>query len=56
MKKIDIKENISALHKCEYCGCYDGIHKSDCPFIIMINEHDEKLKINKNIILQKTLF
>lgn len=20
--------------KCEYCGCYDGIHKSNCSFIL----------------------
>lgn len=19
--------------KCEYCGCYDGIHRSDCSFM-----------------------
>lgn len=20
--------------KCEYCGCYDGIHKSNCSFML----------------------
>ena len=22
--------------KCEYCGCYDGIHRSDCLFILRL--------------------
>lgn len=22
--------------KCEYCGCYDGIHRSDCLFILKL--------------------
>ncbi len=22
--------------KCEYCGCYDGIHKSNCLFILRL--------------------
>jgi hypothetical protein len=20
-------------NKCEYCGCYDGIHRTDCSFM-----------------------
>ena len=23
-------------NKCEYCGCTDGIHKSDCYFILKL--------------------
>lgn len=22
--------------KCEHCGCYDGIHRSDCLFILRL--------------------
>jgi hypothetical protein len=34
-----IKQNLSDSlksflpKKCEYCGCYDGIHKTDCSFM-----------------------
>ena len=27
--------------KCEYCGCYDGIHRSDCYFIKKISLDQE---------------
>lgn len=30
----DAKQSLGK--KCEYCGCYDGIHRSDCLFILRL--------------------
>ena len=34
-KKIDILKvlGLEEEKRCEFCGCSDGIHKSDCRFI-----------------------
>jgi hypothetical protein len=34
-KKLHISDVIKSLlpNKCEYCGCYDGIHRTDCSFM-----------------------
>lgn len=34
-KQLSLSDTIKSLmpKKCEYCGCYDGIHRADCFFM-----------------------
>lgn len=36
LKKAIAEAKESLEKKCEYCGCYGGIHKSDCLFILRL--------------------
>lgn len=39
MEKIILSSIVESIlpNKCDSCGCYDGIHKNNCYFIIKIN-------------------
>jgi hypothetical protein len=36
LRKAIAEAKESLGKKCEYCGCYDGIHRSDCLFMLRL--------------------
>jgi hypothetical protein len=36
LRKAIAEAKESLGKKCEHCGCYDGIHKSDCLFLLKL--------------------
>ncbi|MFA5207059.1 MAG: hypothetical protein WC428_00015 [Candidatus Paceibacterota bacterium] len=36
LRKVITEAKLSLGKKCEYCGCYDGIHRSDCLFMLRL--------------------
>jgi hypothetical protein len=36
LKKAIAEAKLALGKKCEYCGCYDGIHRADCLFILRL--------------------
>jgi hypothetical protein len=36
LKKILEEAKLALGEPCKYCGCYDGIHKSNCKFILSL--------------------